>query len=147
MRKTIVAFAITSFFLVSGLLTSARVGDDELEPRDAKAISTSPIKERNGKNVALTVEVHPDGPKKLPKGVTVLINNRQAHLYDDGRWPDEQSGDGIYTIAGKTTDGKPLEKKTSLPLRIGQRSNHVESLVPSIGCSFEVVDCPVGCKS
>ena len=147
MRRAIAAFAVTTFFVLGGVLTSARVSDDEVQPQDAKAISTAPIRERNGKNVALTLEVHPDTPKKLPKGITILINDRQAHLYDDGRWPDEQAGDGIYTTAGKTTDGKPLEKKTSLPIRVGQRSNHFVSPLPSIGCSFAVVECPKDCKS
>lgn len=147
MRKGIAVFALTTFFVLCTVLSSARVLNDEVQPGDAKLISTSPIRERNGKNVALSLEVRPDGPRKLPRGLTILVNNRQVHLYDDGRWPDEQSGDGIYTTAGKTTDGKPLEKKTSFPIRLGQRSNHFVNPLPSIGCTFERVECPKDCTS
>src|SRR5438105_15140094 len=74
MRRTIAALAMAALFLIFGVFTSARVADEEAQPRDAKSISTWPIQERNGKNVALALEVHPDTPRKLPKGITILVN-------------------------------------------------------------------------
>ena len=108
MKRPLAALAVAAFFVLCGVLTSARVTEDEVQPQDARAIATAPVHERNGKNVALTLEVRPDSPRKLPRGLSILVNDHQVNLYDDGRWPDEQSGDGIYTTAGKTTDAKEL---------------------------------------
>jgi hypothetical protein len=147
MRKRTATLAIIPFFAICAVITPARLKDEEVNARDAKKIATAPIPERNGKNVALTLEVRPDTPKNLPKGLTILVNGRQAHLYDNGRWPDETAGDGIYTAAGKTKDGKPLQEKTSAAIRSDQSSNHAAKPLPSIGCTFTVVKCPSTCTS
>ncbi|MGI8897801.1 MAG: hypothetical protein ACR2IB_05350 [Pyrinomonadaceae bacterium] len=38
----------------------------------------------------LSIEVKPDTPKKLPKGIGVLANGRPLDLLDYGSWPDER---------------------------------------------------------
>jgi hypothetical protein len=61
MRGAIIAFTVTAFLMLGGVLTSARMSD-KLRPRDTRAISTAPNAERNGTDVSLA-ELP---PQKLP---------------------------------------------------------------------------------
>jgi hypothetical protein len=140
MRLSIVAalFAL----LLCAVVTPAWVDEPEVDPRDARAIAIEPIaKPREGKNVALSLEIK--SAKRLPRGLSVVINGRQVKLTDDGRWPDARAGDGIFSVGAKTSDGQPLKEKTLL--RLDGSAHHVEA--PAISCTLKRVECPKDCKS
>jgi hypothetical protein len=148
MRKTIAALTAVSAVLICVTVAPAVMDEAEVDPRDVKAIALAPIAEPlNGKNVALTLEVKPPRPKRLPRGISIVINGKQVNLVDDGTWPDARAGDGIYTAAAKTKDGQPLKEKIIQRLeQSGGQLEHHASALPS-SCTFRRVDCPVGCKS
>ena len=140
--RLIILGALSALLLCS-VVATAWVDEPEISPSELKAISTEPIaKPRDGKNVAVTLEVK-QGQKRLPRGVTIVVNRKQVALKDDGNWPDLVAGDGIFTVGAKTTDGAPLKKKTSL--RLDGSSHHAEA--PSISCTFKKVECPKDCRS
>jgi len=103
----------------------ARVDEAIVEKRDLKSVAVAPIeKPRDGKNVALTLEVKPATSKRLPRGVSIGVNGKSLDLLDDGNWPDITAGDGIYTLGLKTKDGKPLKEGGSLRLSEPTSSTH-----------------------
>jgi hypothetical protein len=147
MQRTVTAaIAITATIFLATILSSGRSADFELEKKHVKSLTVRNVPDRGGKNVALEVGVEPPAGVKLPRGITALINDRQVHLYDDGRWPDDRANDGVYTTAGATKDGKPLIEKSTLRLASGQLLEHHANL-PAISCKFKVVECPKDCKS
>jgi hypothetical protein len=147
-RRALAAALIATFLFICVIAApAARVADSEIESREAKSIAVAPVAARNGKNVALILEVRPDTPRALPRGATILVNGKQVHLYDDGRWPDGREGDGLYAAAARTKDGKPLRERTVSPIRTNAATFDPVSMALSIGCTFKSVKCPSGCKS
>ena len=146
MKRIIAISAITVFFALSAIVSPARVDEGVVEKKDLKSVAVKPIEQpRDGKNVALTLEVKPATSKRLPRGVSIGINGKPVDLVDDGNWPDVAAGDGIYTIGLKTKDGKPLKEGGSLRLSEASSSAH-HAFLP-FGCTFNRVSCGIGCKS
>ena len=138
----LIIFGTLSALLLCSVVATAWVNEQDISPSDLKAISSEPLaKPRDGKNVAVTLEVK--SGKQLPRGVSIVVNRKQVALKDDGNWPDLIAGDGIFTVGAKTTDGEPLKRKTSLRLDVS--SHHSEA--PSVGCTFKRVECPKDCRS
>src|SRR5215467_1683830 len=146
MKRITAALAITAMMLLVTVLTSGHGTDFQVEKRHVKTLTIRNVPERGGKNVALEVGVQPPAGVKLPRGITALVNDYQVNLYDDGRWPDDRAGDGVYAAAGVTRDGKPLNEKSTLRLATGALLEHHASL-PEISCKFRVVECPKDCTS
>jgi len=146
MKRIAAALAITATTLLVTVLTSGRGTDFELEKKHVKTLTVRNVTERSGKNVALEVGVEPPAGVRLPRGITALVNDRQVHLYDDGRWPDDRASDGVYTGAGLTRGGDPLIEKSTLRLSAAGLFEHHAS-APKIGCKFKVVECPKDCTS
>jgi len=145
MKRTVVALMITTMLLLGAVLTSGRGSDFQVEKRHVKSIEVRNVPARNGKNVALEIAVKPPPDVKLPTGITALVDGRQVHLYDDGRWPDERAGDGLYTVAGATKNGDALREKLTLRLPSSGTFEH-HAAVPA-ECTVRVVDCPASCES
>lgn len=145
MKKVIAITAVTAFFALSAIVSPARVDEAIVEKKDLKSVAVAPIeKPRDGKNVALTLEVKAATSKRLPRGVSIGINGKPLDLVDDGNWPDVAAGDGIYTIGLKTKDGKALKRGGSL--RLSEAASSTHHALP-LGCTFNRVSCGIGCKS
>ncbi len=145
MKRVTAVLAITVFFALSAIVSTARVDEAIVEKKDLKSVAVAPIeKPRDGKNAALTLEVRPATSKRLPRVVTIGINGKPLDLVDDGNWPDAAAGDGIYTIGLKTRDGKPLKEGGSL--RLAETASSTHHALP-LSCTFNRVSCGVGCKS
>ena len=145
MKKVIGIFAITVFLALGAVVSPARVDEAIVEKKDLKSVAVAPIERpRDGKNVALTLEVKPATSKRLPRGVSIGINGKSLDLRDDGNWPDVTAGDGIYTLGLKTKDGKPLKEGGSL--RLSEATSSAHHALP-LGCTFNRVSCGIGCKS
>ena len=108
MKRLTTTLLIGTTLLLCAVIAPGRGDDQELAKRHVKSIEVWNVPQRGGKNVALGIAVNQSPGLTLPRGITALINDRQVHLYDDGRWPDPSAGDGVYTVAGSTRDGQPL---------------------------------------
>lgn len=78
MKKVIAISAVTAFFAFSAIVSPARVDEAIVEKKDLKSVAIAPIATpREGKNVALTLEVRTATSKRLPRGVGIGINGKQ----------------------------------------------------------------------
>jgi hypothetical protein len=145
MRRLTTALIIATTLLLGAILTSAHNSDFELEKRHVKNIAVRNVSPRNGKNVALEIAVNPPPGVKLPRGITALVNTRQVQLYDNGAWPDDRGGDGVYTAGAATKSGEPLKENTTFRLPGGELFEH--AVAPKISCKFKVKECPKDCTS
>jgi hypothetical protein len=148
MRKIIISLAAAGLILWAAP-APASPDETEVEKADVQAVNLEAIASpRDGKNVALTLEARPRSRKQLPRGLSVVINGKQVNLTDDGAWPDAQAGDGVYTAAGRTRNGRPFKDRVSLRL---QQSAAGFEFAPvsaaALGCTFRSVTCGAGCKS
>jgi hypothetical protein len=132
--------------LVSAFSTPSRGDDSQLDRKHVRSVEIRNVAARNGKNVSLDIAVNPPPNIKLPRGISAVVNGRQVHLYDDGRWPDERTGDGVYSVGGSTRDKQPLSDKTTLR---GQSAGLPEAVAasPKVKCTLRQVECPRDCKS
>jgi hypothetical protein len=144
MRKVTIAVVIATALLFCIVSVPGRGGDFEVDSRHVKSIEIRNVSARNNKNVALDIVVNPPPNTRLPKGISALVNNHQVNLYDDGRWPDEHANDGIYTAAGATKNGEPLDEKAIFRPGSGLYGHHA---MPKISCKFVRVECPKDCTS
>ena len=146
MKRLTAFLTIAMSLLLFGTIVPGRSKDLELGKRHVKSVEMRNVSPRNGRNVALDINVKAPVGASLPKGITALLNDRQVHFYDDGRWPDERAGDGVYSVAGATKSGEPLDERTTLRVQSTELFEHHAAL-PKISCTLKVVECPSDCKS
>ena len=143
MKRIMTTVIITAVLSLFAVLAPGSAADVELDKRHVKLVEIRPVTPRNGKNVALSITVTPPVGVKLPREISASVNEKQVDFHDDGRWPDERAGDGVYSIAAATKSGEPLNEKTTL--RVKSNSHHAAA--PNISCTLKVVECPSSCKS
>jgi len=145
MKRITIALMMGTVVLLAAVIAPGRGADQEIDRRHVKTVEVRNVTPRGGKNVALDIAINPPPGVKLPRGISAVVNGRQVHLYDDGRWPDERAGDGVYSAAASTKDGQPLKDKATLRL---QRSTFgPTTFAPKISCTLKIVECPTNCKS
>ena len=143
--KTVRLLIFVALSLLLSVAATAGHRITDVEKKQVKTIEVRNVNPKNGKNVALSLEVD-SASTKLPNGLTALVNDRQVNVYDDGRWPDERASDGIYTVGATTRDHEPLKEKSTLRLQTSGFSLH-HAPQPAVSCTLRVVECPKTCTS
>lgn len=146
MKRITITLMMGTTLLFAAVIAPGRAADQEIDRRHVKTVEVRNVTPRGGKNIALEIAINPPPGVKLPRGISALVNGGQVHLYDDGRWPDERAGDGVYSAAAATKNGQPLNDKATLRLQ----SNSLfepSALAPKFSCTLKIVECPSNCKS
>jgi hypothetical protein len=146
MKRITTTLMVGAILLFGAVTMPARGDDQQIDRRHVRTVEVQNVTPRGGKNVALQIAINPPPGIKLPTNISALVNDRQIDLYDDGRWPDERGGDGVYCVGGATKDGQPLSDKATLRVQSsGMFEPH--AVAPKFSCSIFIVECPKDCKS
>lgn len=113
---------------------------------DLASLCFAPGDGADARTIARVTGVAPADGAVLPVGFAVSYGAETIEVADDGRFPDDKAGDGVFSGTTDVPTG-PAHQSSCIDLQGAAAAPPHVGLAHPLGCYWKTVPCQEGCRS